>query len=133
MNFEILSNAWAGEGIRRIATNEQTAGRMPGSLPQIRNWGTTMLDESRLPGKQELLELIPDFAYESRREFVARLAYKLWVQRGRPLGSPDVDWFAAEQDVYASLVASGTITQSSNDPQSIRKAINRWIHGDLEK
>ena len=84
-----------------------------------------MPDESRPPDKQQPLELIPDFPYESRHEFVAKLAYKLWEQRGRPLGSPDVDWFAAEQAVYASLVASGTITPSPDDPQNMREEIYR--------
>jgi len=78
-----------------------------------------MLDESRPPDKQRPLELVPDFLYESRPEFVEGLAYKLWVQRGRPLGSPDVDWFAAEQAVYASLVASGMITPSPNAPRDM--------------
>ena len=27
----------------------------------------------------------------------AQLAYDLWERRGRPLGSPEVDWFAAEK------------------------------------
>ena len=30
-------------------------------------------------------------------EFVEDLAYELWAQRGHPRGSPNVDWFAAEQ------------------------------------
>jgi hypothetical protein len=92
-----------------------------------------MPDESRPLDKDQPLELIPDFSYESRYEFVERLAYELWEQRGRPLGSPDVDWFAAEQAVYASLVASGVITQPSNEPQAIKREIHRWIHGDLER
>ena len=29
-------------------------------------------------------------------EQIAALAYALWEQRGRPEGSPEVDWFAAE-------------------------------------
>ena len=29
-------------------------------------------------------------------EEVARLAYQLWTERGRPLGSPERDWFAAQ-------------------------------------
>jgi hypothetical protein len=86
-------------------------------------------NESRPLDRQQPLELIPDFAYESHYEFVARLAYKLWVQRGSPLGSPDVDWFAAERAVYASLAASGMITQSSNDPHSIREEIYQWMEG----
>ena len=81
-----------------------------------------MADESR---PQQPLELIPDFPYESRHEFVEKLAYKLWEQRGRPLGSPDVDWFAAEQAVYASLVASGMISPLPNDSQNIGEKIYR--------
>jgi hypothetical protein len=91
-----------------------------------------MPDESLPPDKQQPLELTPDFLYESRHEFVEKLAYKLWVQRGRPLGSPDVDWFAAEQAVYASLAAAGTITSSSNDPRSIGKEIDHWMQSGLE-
>jgi hypothetical protein len=29
-------------------------------------------------------------------EEIARLAYELWDHRGRPLGSPEIDWYAAE-------------------------------------
>jgi hypothetical protein len=28
---------------------------------------------------------------------IERLAYWLWQQRGRPIGSPDDDWFLAEE------------------------------------
>jgi len=27
---------------------------------------------------------------------IAKLAYELWERRGRPLGSPEIDWCAAE-------------------------------------
>ena len=27
---------------------------------------------------------------------IAKLAYELWQRRGRPLGSPEIDWYAAE-------------------------------------
>jgi hypothetical protein len=91
-----------------------------------------MPDESRPSDKQQPLPLIADFSYENHYEFVASLAYELWVQRGRPLGSPDVDWFAAERAVYASLVAAGRIAASSNDPQNIREEIGRWMEGGTE-
>ena len=81
-----------------------------------------MPDESRPPDAQQL-ELATDFLGEDRHEFVAKLAYELWAQRGRPFGSPDVDWFAAEQAMYASLAASGMITPSPNDPQNMREKI----------
>ncbi len=31
-----------------------------------------------------------------RRDEIAELAYELWARRGRPLGSPEIDWYAAE-------------------------------------
>ena len=31
------------------------------------------------------------------REVTAKLAYQLWERRGRPFGSPEVDWFAAQK------------------------------------
>jgi hypothetical protein len=84
-----------------------------------------MSDEPLPSDKQQTLELVPDFPYESRHEFVAKLAYKLWAQRGGPLGSPDVDWFAAERAVYASLLASGMITASPSDSQNLRAKLYR--------
>ena len=27
---------------------------------------------------------------------IAKLAYQLWERRGRPLGSPEIDWYAAK-------------------------------------
>ena len=51
------------------------------------------------------------------------MAYKLWEARGRPFGSPEVDWFAAEQAVYSSLVASGLVAPSAIDPQHMAEKI----------
>jgi hypothetical protein len=31
-----------------------------------------------------------------RREYVTSLAHQLWIHRGCPEGSPEVDWFSAE-------------------------------------
>jgi hypothetical protein len=30
---------------------------------------------------------------------IAALAYQLWVLRARPIGSPEVDWFRAEEEL----------------------------------
>jgi hypothetical protein len=75
--------------------------------------------------EQQPLELTTDFLGEDRHEFVAKVAYKFWEERGRPFGSPDVDWFAAERAVYSSLVASGLVAPSANDLQHIREKIYR--------
>jgi hypothetical protein len=55
--------------------------------------------------KQPLLKLIPDMLGEGRHQFVAKLAHRFWEHRG----SPEVDWFAAEQAMYPSSLASGLI------------------------
>jgi len=82
-----------------------------------------MPGKHKSPDSQQPLELIPDFLGENRHEFVAKLAYKLWEDRGRPFGSPEVDWFAAERAVYSSLVASGLVAPSENDSQHIAEKI----------
>jgi len=35
-------------------------------------------------------------------EQIAVFAYALWEARGRPEGSPEIDWFQAEQELTAS-------------------------------
>ena len=34
----------------------------------------------------------------AQHEQIKKLAYRLWEERGKPLGSPDDDWFRAEQE-----------------------------------
>jgi len=58
-----------------------------------------------------------DFPREDRHELVAKLAYEHWEARGRPFGSPSMDWFAAERAVYEHLVASGVLLPSGPDQQ----------------
>jgi hypothetical protein len=50
---------------------------------------------------------LTDSYREDRHEAVQRLAYQYWEKRGRPLGSPEIDWFAAEKALRTSLLASG--------------------------
>lgn len=73
--------------------------------------------------QQQPLELSTDFLGEDRHEFVEKLAYALWEKRGRPFGSPEVDWFAAEQAMYSSLLASGLITEPPNDFRQMAEKI----------
>jgi hypothetical protein len=50
---------------------------------------------------------LTDFYGEDRLELVRKLAYQHWEKRGSPLGSPEIDWFAAEKAMRAYLLASG--------------------------
>jgi Protein of unknown function (DUF2934) len=42
-----------------------------------------------------------------RRELTKKLAYQYWERRGRPLGSPQIDWASAERAIDPYLLASG--------------------------
>jgi hypothetical protein len=42
----------------------------------------------------------------TERQEVESLAYRLWLQRGRPIGSPDVDWFRAEDELGRARLTS---------------------------
>ena len=44
---------------------------------------------------------------------VAKLAYEFWERRGRPLGSPEIDWYAAESTLRM---------QDSREPFSLLSA-----------
>ena len=35
----------------------------------------------------------------AQHEEVEKLAYQLWEERGEPIGSPDDDWFRAEEEL----------------------------------
>lgn len=43
-----------------------------------------------------------DFIAGGEHEVIAILAYRLWEERGRPLGSPEVDWFDAKKRLAAA-------------------------------
>ncbi|MFZ0687911.1 MAG: DUF2934 domain-containing protein [Terriglobales bacterium] len=53
------------------------------------------------------LEPPTDFYGESRHELVQKLAYQHWEKRGRPYGSPEIDWLAAEDAMRAYLLTAG--------------------------
>ena len=42
-----------------------------------------------------------------------------------PLGSPEIDWFAAERALYESLVASGSVLPFASNRQDMAQVIYR--------
>ena len=46
------------------------------------------------------------------QEAIARRAYQYWAARGRPIGSPEEDWYRAEQDVLMDQLVWGSATGS---------------------
>ena len=43
-----------------------------------------------------------EFLIGELHEVIRELAYEFWEERGRPIGSPEVDWYKAEQRLRSS-------------------------------
>ena len=104
--------------------NRKKASEQPHERAQNESKGNNgKANEGKVMDEQKPLKLTPDYMGEDRHEFVAKLAYQLWEKRGRPVGSPEVDWFAAEQAVYSSLVQSGMIAPTASDRERMAERI----------
>jgi hypothetical protein len=68
---------------------------------------TSMAEQTRQEDWTHEPEPLIDFYGEDRHELVQKLAFQHWEKRGRPLGSPEIDWFAAEAAVRSYLLSSG--------------------------
>ena len=44
-----------------------------------------------------------DFFAGDLHELTEKVAYEYWERRGRPLGSPEIDWAAAEKSLASSF------------------------------
>ncbi len=66
-----------------------------------------MTEQSKNEDRVRQPKPLTRFYGEDRHELVQKLAYQHWEKRGRPLGSPEIDWFAAEEAVRAYLRDSG--------------------------
>ena len=47
-----------------------------------------------------------EFLLGELHDVIKELAYEYWEERGRPIGSPEVDWYKAEQTMSSSNSAS---------------------------
>ena len=47
----------------------------------------------------------PDSAGVKKHREIAKLAYELWIQRGCPIGSPEQDWYSAEEHIQGQATS----------------------------
>ena len=66
-----------------------------------------MTEQPRSEDRVQRPKPLTDFYAEDRHELTQQLAYQRWEKRGNPLGSPEIDWFAAEKALRGYLLASG--------------------------
>lgn len=58
-------------------------------------------------------ELMSHFNPTLQHEKIARLAYRLWEERGRPLWSADSDWLHAERQLRRTMDTGTQFSLSS--------------------
>ena len=51
-----------------------------------------------------------DFIPDQEHEVTEILAYQLWEKRGRPFGSPEIDWFEAKYQLATGLAQDSVVT-----------------------
>jgi hypothetical protein len=54
---------------------------------------------------------------DDTRTSVEKLAYAYWQQRGCPIGSPEIDWFRAEQQL-----AGETVSESYGEAETLSES-----------
>jgi hypothetical protein len=54
---------------------------------------------------------------------VAKLAYQHLQGRGMPIGSPEIDWSAAERTLYEYLVSAGLVSPSASNQRDIEREV----------
>jgi hypothetical protein len=47
---------------------------------------------------------------------VAKLAYLFWEERGRPFGSPEIDWSRAERELWARGEGAHPVSSFALEP-----------------
>jgi hypothetical protein len=61
-----------------------------------------------------------------KHRLTEQLAYELWERRGRPHGSSEIDWFAAEKSLEDMLGYSAlTFNASSTEPKELLPSMAR--------
>lgn len=76
---------------------KRTAKTAKPKTPIARN--TPVRTRALAPANSPLAEYIEPTSDEE----VARLAYALWEERGKPIGSPDADWYEAKAQLSSIL------------------------------
>jgi hypothetical protein len=63
-----------------------------------------------------------EFEGKTSHQVAAKLAYELWERRGYPLGSPEVDWRAAEQALQSSRTNSNVVQKPERERKLAAKS-----------
>ena len=73
--------------------------RKRGALPKGTTYKEQEGQQPMEPGNVRANNRPEDLEHEK----IALRAYSLWEKRGSPIGSPDEDWFRAEQELRAEI------------------------------
>jgi hypothetical protein len=91
---------------------------------EVSSWELKRIGETKVPKKQIGKRILDDSAEEPQamaigHDVIAALAYEFWLARGCPIGSPEVDWVRAEEELKskAQLAALATVVSEIAAPE----------------
>jgi hypothetical protein len=86
--------------------------RNRGALPTIPRHKEQEGQQPMEPSNDPVTNRPEDLGHED----IALRAYSLWEKRGSPIGSPDEDWFRAEQELRAERAQSQAAGTAAKAP-----------------
>ena len=106
----VRSGSGAGAGMTTVTPGESGGSPAPNVVPGGRASGTT-------PRGSTGVDQRPTRRLEARneptREEISARAYRCWVERGRPEGSPEIDWRCAEEELRREREAARSSAASA--------------------
>ena len=94
----VSAGAGAGAGMSYVSA-ASTGSPAPEIAPGARSSGTTVRADN-VSGQIPTVRIETEATEENlSREEIAAHAYRCWHERGCPSGSPEIDWFRAEQEL----------------------------------
>ena len=106
----VRSGSGAGAGMTTVTPGESAGSPAPNVVPGGRGSGTT-------PRGSVGVDQSPTTRLEARneptREEISARAHRCWVERGRPEGSPEVDWRRAEEELRREREAGRSAAASA--------------------
>lgn len=100
-NISLVFHPWSNPERSRQQAIEETAyfRWLKRGQPVGSPWVDWFAAEAEVDYGRRVPDRLDSFVDERSQQAIEEAAYYRWVNRGRPTGDPDPDWFAAEAEV----------------------------------
>lgn len=78
------------------------------------------VNHNHYPEQDEVTNQLWDLNDLSTHDQIAERAYELWIARGRPEGSAELDWLQAEEELRAAMESGAAIRPTARRGGSVQ-------------